>query len=292
MLQTDANYVHFDLTPDVRRPTGTNELSAAYAPRTRYKLHARFGAGWPGAGRIGVNAPSSVRTGLVAAGATCDDQGRVSVERKTIVGDDWQSYAPLVARRRFMPIHVDMIPTTSFGASLSNLLQPEAWREIRRHSHRAAGYVCEICGEVDGPIECHEVWTFNDGRSVAGRGIQRLSRLLSLCRSCHELFHPGLAGLRGRSKQVAARMCAVNDWSSQELETVMRKAFAIHSTRSRRAWTLDLTTIAHLGPLIVSDRWEPVGGGRDLAILTPSGRSVTRLLGASYVHRGRMFQAG
>lgn len=209
-----------------------------------------------------------------------------------MIADQWQAHAPLLARRDFVPLHVDMIPFSSFGASLSNLLAPDNWREIRKHSHRSAGYVCEICGENDGPIECHEVWSFDDVAVIGGKGVQTLLRMLSVCRCCHEMFHPGLASLRGRAAEVAARIKAVNCWTNREHDVVARHMNTIHAARSRKPWCLDLSLIAHLGPLQVSDRWETAGKGRDLAVETQNGRNITSLIGVDYVHREIACKAG
>lgn len=281
----------YDLTPGLNRPSVSIALVNAYAARSRTVLRKRMGGDWPSAGRIGLNAPGPVKASLVAAGASCDENGRVSVSRSLVVTDEWQTYAPLVARRNFVPLHVDMIPASSFGASLSNLLTPQNWREIRKHSHRAAGYVCEICGENDGPIECHEVWRFDDVKTVDGKGVQTLLRMLSLCTCCHEMFHPGLAAIRGRAGAVASRIKAVNCWTNREHDVVVRYMNTVHAARSRKSWCLDLSLVAHLGPLQVSEKWEKAGKAGNLSVETQKGRNFTRIIGVDFLHKGITQQA-
>lgn len=184
-----------------------------------------------------------------------DNFGRFCLPRVEIVKDEWQPFAPFVARKHFIPLHVDMIPSSSWGASLSNLLTPDCWKQIRRVAFRRARYVCEICGQINGPVECHELWAFDDQRTVDGWNTQRLQSLLCLCHDCHEMFHPGLANINGRGQEVAERMMTINAWTDEEHGIAVNHMNRKFEQRSRKAWMLDLSILPGDTILAIKPGW-------------------------------------
>lgn len=273
----------FDLMPELARPLHTPGLREAYAGRARTALKPGYGAAWPGQGRIGLNAGGSDKARCAGLGADIDGGARVSVSRRDAVKPEFQEFAPFVARARIVPILADMIPSTSFGASLKNLLTDDCWKAVRKAAFRPAGYVCQVCGEADGPVECHEVWKYGEGGGN-GWGGQSLANLLCLCRECHEMFHPGLARLRGREQAASERISAVNDWGRREEKEARMYGEAVHRTRSRRHWSLDLSALAEFGTLEISPEWRMEGGL--LTFRHGYGTSRTRLSGADCLQNG------
>ena len=270
----------FDLTQGIPRPVGVADL---YQSKTRAKLRRSFGGKFPGAGRIGlVIRVQNHEKVCNLESAQLETLDRVTISRADVIRDDLQQFAPLIGRKHFVPFHVDMIPESSFGASLENILTERCWKEIRGAAFKKAGYVCEICGEANGPVEGHELWHFDDGCSdKRGWAIQRLKAILCLCRECHEMFHPGLANIRGRGDAVASRRMAINEWSPAEYQRAVNSMDRLHKARSRRNWVLDFSNLPFPGFMEINGAWQ-VHQSEFLIARTKHGRAATRLLGGSF----------
>jgi len=283
-METEGEF--FDVMPGLARPGHSSALRKSYAGKVRQSLKPGFGGSWPGSGRIGLNVAGRDKARAARLGASIGPDSRACVERAAAVRDEFQEFAPLLARRRFVPMLVDMIPTSSFGASLKNLLTDDCWKSLRKASFSPAGYVCEVCGEANGPVECHEVWSYVDGKGRDGWETQTLKDLLCLCADCHEMFHPGLAGLRGRGRTAAERLKAVNEWSETEWQTARAHMETVHRVRSKRRWKLDLSAVSGFGVLEISPAWKREGN--TLSSRNSSGTSRTQIVGADCRHGGVM----
>lgn len=271
---------YYDLTPTLPRP---KSLPSLFRGKTRSTLRRSFGSDFPGTGKIGLNIRSADH-GLVNTLESAElwDYGRVSIARRDFIRDDLQPFAPLIARKHFIPFHADMIPITSFGASLANLLTPESWKAIRKPFFQSAGYVCQICGEADGAVEGHEVWQFFDGRGDRnGWAIQHLETILCLCRECHQMFHLGLGAINGRSKEIGERIRSINEWTAGEYRSYFDNAKRQHAARSRRNWTLDLSAVAGPTCLELKSTWTRTST-QTLTAKTTTGKTETRLEGANF----------
>jgi hypothetical protein len=60
-------------------------------------------------------------------------------------------------------------------------LQTEHWKEMRKRALAAAEYRCQVCNIGDGLTVHH--------RTYERRGEELLSDLITLCKSCHSIFH-------------------------------------------------------------------------------------------------------
>lgn len=132
---------------------------------------------------------------------------------------------------------VELIPSTSWFTNARSYLPKEEWDLVRHAVYRRARYRCEVCsGRGDEhPVECHEVWTYDDERHV-----QRLERLVALCPACHQVKHLGLASVNGRYDEALDYLATVNTWTLEEAERYARSAFAQWEGRSRHEWTVDV----------------------------------------------------
>lgn len=270
----------YDLTPTLPRP---KSLSSLFQGKTRSTLRRSFGGNFPGTGKIGLNVMPADKEKLKSCSSVeLWNFGRVSVARQDVVKDELQPFAPLIARKHFIPFHADMIPASSFGASLANLLTSDSWKAIRKPFFQAAGYVCQICGESDGPVEGHEVWRFLDGHQDRnGWALQRLETVLCLCRTCHQMFHLGLGAITGKAKEIEERIRDVNEWTANELRSYVDHVGRQHAKRSKRKWMLDLSSVTGEVILDLKPSWTQAPGSRLMAF-TKTGKTETRVVGASY----------
>jgi hypothetical protein len=223
-----------------------------FEPKRRNVL-SRLGDAWPEPGWIGLPVPASA--GAHAPGIRVESDGRLSAPRKLAVMDPLQPLVPLIARKEFAPLRVETIPTSSWAASLQNLLAPDVWTRFEQHAAEAAGGVCQLCGSGRGHQECHEIWTYHMPARSYEPGIQRLAGLLCLCRDCHEIFHPGLAVARGHRNEIIQRLCLLNAWDEQQYRRYAEWGNALAKSRSVIEWELDLTPFAQLGPFRVGPGW-------------------------------------
>jgi len=145
-------------------------------------------------------------------------------------------------------LHASLLPTTTWGSNLRGIFSNAEWDRLRIPVCTAAGNVCEVCGAEahmdDGRKrrpDCHELWGFEHRD---GRNIQRLTRLIALCPDCHRVQHIGLAGLKGETQLVIAKLRAVNGWTRRQTELELDRAEAEFVDRERYAWDLDLSALS------------------------------------------------
>jgi hypothetical protein len=136
---------------------------------------------------------------------------------------------------------IELVPKTTWGFNLRSLLRPCHWDRLRKPTYAAAGYCCEICGGVgrQHPVECHEVWCFQDDRSI-----QQLVGLSALCPACHAAKHFGRAELKGFSDEILLRLAKVNSWSPTQVRRYVDLQYLVWTLRNRLEWDIDLCWLA------------------------------------------------
>lgn len=163
----------------------------------------------------------------------------------------------------------DLIPGSSWGSSLANLLTKSAWDSLRFPVIEKNSGVCEFCGEYVGrSLEIHEVWSYSDLANeddLSGLddeklffGKQTLDGLVGVCSRCHQCFHYGLADLNGYGQAVKKRLAVINGWSSEQTDEYIDVLFQRHEILNRQHWRLDLSLLANTsedGGLLVSRSW-------------------------------------
>lgn len=249
--------------------------------------------GWPPppsgepSGPVPLPVPDPERQDAIARGARRGPGGALLVDEGADLAR-FTRWLPFYARPLIEPLNVDLIPATSFGGSLASLLTRESWDTLRQATLSRHGRLCRICGTNAHrtSTECHEVWRYYRGHDRRA-GVQRLLGLLPVCRSCHEMFHLGLANIRGRSEIASRRLMWANRWSAAEMESYGKSLMRTWSDRSRISWDLDLSVVARHGPLRVK-------GGKtgcaiqengDVTYRDFEGKAMrTRVLGAAFGH--------
>lgn len=154
--------------------------------------------------------------------------------------DALDPFLPRYARRDVVPLIVDLIPSTTWHASLANVLVKSCWDDLRAEAAAEAGG-CEECGVSSG-LECHERWAYDPSHMV-----QRLVGFETLCGSCHETRHLGFASVRGRFDQVFGRLCVANRILPHEREGYYAIIVGRFRARSTSHWDLDLSMLSGRG---------------------------------------------
>lgn len=238
-------------------------------------------------GRLPLLVPDgSVVPKLVAAGAETS-QGAVFIRYGAAIDfAALHDFLPFVAQNAIVPRMGDLIPRTSWGSNLNNLLTRSCWNQFRKRTFSLTAYRCEICGSPE-KLECHEVWEYHDPLPDAQPdtcGVQRLVRLMALCDLCHETYHLGLANVKRRLHIAGERVRAYNRWKPSEIGEYMNLIMFRWQQRNQCSWVLDLSCVNGL-PLIVEGKW----GLQDDGFLrgrTRMGQSQTLILGAAWEHAG------
>jgi len=162
----------------------------------------------------------------------------------------------------------ELIPGSSWGSSLANLLTKGNWDQLRKPIIDRNSGICEFCGKLVGSsLDVHEVWSYSElptrrelnelpeGHVFFAR--QTLVKLLGVCKECHECFHPGLAEVKGRINHVERRMCVINSWSSDDFNDYYDTLLQRNQVLSEVYWRLDLSIIAsQVEGLLVSKSWK------------------------------------
>lgn len=234
---------------------------------------------------------TSVLPYLTAGGAETDETN-VFIRRGTEINLSLlHDCLPFVAKSVTTPILGDLIPITSWGSSLFNLVSPECWRKLRHQVLAVTGFRCEICGS-DQKLECHESWEYHEPTpehsARQGCGVQRLIRMMGLCDPCHETQHLGLANVQGRSEIARKRIKAYNRWNEEELHQYCDFIDERSDRRSHCSWVLDLSCVKET--LQVQSKWQIQENGflfRD----TKLGGSETLILGVAWQHNGILHPA-
>jgi hypothetical protein len=194
---------------------------------------------------------------------------------------------PFAARRTITPILGDLIPGSSWGSNLHNLLTRRTWDELRRRTFLKTGFRCETCG-TDRNLECHELWEYHEPlpeyMARHACGVQRLIRLMALCDDCHETHHLGLAEQRGRGPIAFGRIGAYNRWTAAHLDQYRDFLITRYERRCQCFWAIDISCAASI-PLIVSKKWRLEDDGF-LSATTKTGPSQTLILGSGWWREG------
>jgi hypothetical protein len=141
-------------------------------------------------------------------------------------------------------LFVDLIPATCWFTNARSVLMPEDWRRLARSVRQRAGYACEICGFDRQALDVHERWKYEESD---GRRIQKLIRLIAICKACHGATHMGLAEMRGQGEEMREHLGRVNRWSEDRVIEHVLAAAARWEERSAHLWDLDVSLLENAG---------------------------------------------
>ncbi|MGF6534948.1 hypothetical protein P3T20_005762 [Paraburkholderia sp. GAS206C] len=198
-------------------------------------------------------------------------------------------FLPYAAKRSVRPFLADSIPETSWGSSLSNLLTWPCWNRLRQSAFVETGHRCLLCGTA-GKLDCHEIWKYYEptkgGKIHRGAlcGVQRLVKLIPVCADCHETFHLGLAGIRGRLNIAVERVAALYRLSDDEREAYFAMVKEDWYRRNEFSWALDVSVVG-TSLLEIKPEWELQPDG-SLSATQKYGTSHTFVLGAPWQRKG------
>lgn len=144
-------------------------------------------------------------------------------------------------------LFVDLIPASCFFKNVRSGIKESHWRLLSKLVRARAGGQCEICGMAEDPesgnyLDAHERWHYDDATKV-----QKLMRIVSLCKACHLYTHIGYASTQGRDEEAISHKMRVSGMSRVEVDQEIKEAFKLWEQRNRSAWKLDLGILVDSG---------------------------------------------
>jgi hypothetical protein len=138
-----------------------------------------------------------------------------------------------------LKLSIELVPSTVWESSLYKLMPREVWNSIRDDFIKKNGRKCQVCGEIEGKMNLHEVWKYDDAKHI-----QKLEGFILLCGMCHHVKHIGLAGILANQgkldyDKVIEHFCNVNDCTKKEFGNHRTEAFEIWGKRSEQKWKQD-----------------------------------------------------
>ena len=150
-------------------------------------------------------------------------------------------------------LYIDYIPKTCWFTNVRYCVAEEDWNLLRKHIYERAKNQCEVCGIYGGKsgankLEAHERWSYMQGEQG---NVQKLERLIALCRACHLATHYGFACNTGFQKQAYNQLLWVNGFQPEQLQGHLKFSQELYHSRSEVKWDLDLSLISNAGLKIV-----------------------------------------
>lgn len=171
-----------------------------------------------------------------------------STENRVIFND----IMPYGFRTDLEPIQIDLIPKNSWGASLANSLTKECWDSIRKPFIAKHGNRCQICGQRGKTlsnsikdVDTHELWEYTPLDQKPK--IQKLVGFLSLCSSCHLMFHLGYAKVANKYPATENRLKRLEKLNDSEIKYRIENIFSIWEARSQYNWKIDISLLNECG---------------------------------------------
>jgi hypothetical protein len=176
----------------------------------------------------------------------------------------------------------DLIPSSSWGASLANILMPKEWKTLRQAAIDRAKNCCETCG-VSGikvTLEAHEMWSYEIIKEDPKIGVQKLNDIIALCKSCHLCFHLGFARLSGKEPQTLRRLKTLNNWTKQELDDYQKLVWQRWDIFSDYIWFLNVDGWFKDAKVELNNKVKV--NEKNNLLLTVNGGGTTAIIGADY----------
>lgn len=142
-----------------------------------------------------------------------------------------------------MKLIIELLPESSWGKNLRDVLSPYNWQKLSQQVQKAADFTCDICGRVKGGgeitrLNCHELWDYDLENEV-----QRLVGFQALCFECHCVKHIGYTYSDGwiDKERIINHFLRVNGATYEEFKKHENEAFDLWTDRSQIKWKIDFS---------------------------------------------------
>lgn len=138
-------------------------------------------------------------------------------------------------------LFVDLIPQSCWFTNVRKCVDFLDWDRLRKFVYERSNYQCECC-QTKAPLDAHERWHFDEDKKV-----QKLMRIIALCKPCHEVTHIGLAQIKGRGEIATQHLMQVTGMSQLNVQIHIKEAFDLWMKRNKFQWELNLSIITNSG---------------------------------------------
>ena len=143
-------------------------------------------------------------------------------------------------------LFVDLIPKSCWFKNVRTSVARKDWDILRKHIYSRVNYICECCG-IDTKnnkiqLEAHERWHYNKTDKI-----QKLVRLIALCKNCHISTHIGFADICGVYNKAFNHLKKVRNDNSEDCNLHVEKAYKLWDERNQYKWELDISLIIDNG---------------------------------------------
>ena len=94
-------------------------------------------------------------------------------------------------------------------------------------AYKRADGSCAICGTATNRLEAHEQWSYDEITCT-----QKLTGVIAICKSCHEVIHIGRTSLKGGEERASAHFMRVNGCNYAEYRKALGRANEEHRRRN------------------------------------------------------------
>jgi len=143
-----------------------------------------------------------------------------------------------------LKLSIELVPVNCKDAASDHLSKKE-WEKVRRNELLRADFKCEICGQIDPKLECHETWDYNEES-----GNQTLTNLLMLCDSCHNVKHMWQTWIKGNSDSflfAVDHFEKINNLCYDSAILFIEYSIQLLYERKKIEWGLDISLIENYG---------------------------------------------
>ena len=136
-------------------------------------------------------------------------------------------------------LFIDLIPRSCWFTNVRSCTHSSDWDRLRHHIYSRVNNTCECCNNKKN-IEAHERWSYDSKTKI-----QKLVRLVALCKMCHTTTHFGFAKIRGIGHQALEHLKKVRGFTHEEAMEHKKQAYKVWSERNKTEWTLDLSILTN-----------------------------------------------
>lgn len=142
-----------------------------------------------------------------------------------------------------MKLTLELVPESCFYKNVRQILTKAQWSVLSRQVRSQAYDICEICHSNSEKFsDCHEVWQYDDNKLI-----QKLIKMIALCKNCHQVKHFGLAQIQGKETQAINHFMKINKITRKIAEDYIQDAFITWANRSKYNWSLDISILSDYG---------------------------------------------
>jgi len=137
-------------------------------------------------------------------------------------------------------LYIDLVPNSCWFKNVRKNVSVAEWENIRHFVYLRADNKCEICGS-NSPLEAHERWHYDNETKI-----QKLVRLIALCKQCHGVTHFGYSELKGKREEMYNHLCKIRGFTNDEADRHILDAYKLWGDRNKFKWTLDISLIRRI----------------------------------------------